>query len=180
MRLFVLVIFSTLFFACTDFEQSKQLKQVNGLRKNLDSLLIVLSQINDPQLREEIEKNRGLISELTTSATNDTLTETEAKMLDNYANFVSKLSFLKTRLEKLNNTLEEQKSIVTHLKNDIENGSGKRHLYNDQIKFEQRKQTIIENKINSIKAKKTKIIDKTAAFKLKTRELIQKLESKEL
>ncbi|MBM3185554.1 MAG: hypothetical protein FJZ67_04580 [Bacteroidetes bacterium] len=180
MRLFVLVIFSTLFFACTDFEQSKQLKQVNSLHKNLDSLSIVLSQINDSQLTEEIEKNRDLISDLTMSATNDTLTETEAKMLDNYANFASKLSFLKTRMEELKNTLEEQKSIVNHLKNDIENGSGKRHLYNDQIKFEQRKQTIIENEINSIKTKKTKIMDKTATFKLKTRELTQKLESKEL
>lgn len=179
MRLFVFVFFSTLFFACTDFEKSNQLKQVNGLHKNLDSLLIVLSQINDSQLTKEIEKNRDLISELTMSAANDTLTETEAKMLDSYANFVSKLSFLKTRMEKLKNTLEEQKFTVTHLKNDIENGSGKRHLYNDQIKFEQKKHTIIENEINSIKTKKSKIMDKTATFKLKTRELIQKLESKE-
>jgi hypothetical protein len=175
MRLFVFVFISTLFFACTDFEKSNQLKQLNSLNKNLDSLLIVLSQLNDSQLTKNIEKNRDLLSGLTMSAANDTLTETDAKMLDSYANFISRLSFLKTRLEKLKNTLEEQKCTVTHLKNDIENGSGKRHLYNDQLKFEQRKHNIIENELNSIKTKKTDIIHKTASFNLKTRELIQNL-----
>ncbi|MFM7683069.1 MAG: hypothetical protein ACKO7P_10025 [Bacteroidota bacterium] len=180
MRLFVFVLFSCLLFACTDFEKSKQLKQVNSLHKNLDSLLIVLSQINDSQLTEEIEKNRGLISDLTMSAANDTLIETEARMLDNYANFVSRLSLLKSSLEKLKKTLEEQKGSVANLKNDIENGWGKRHLYNDQLKFEKRKRNIIERELNIIKIKKTKIINKTATFNLKTRELIQKLKSKEL
>ena len=99
MRIFVCVFLSCLLFACADLEKSDQLKRVNNLLENVDSLLIVLNQINEPQLSREIEENNKLLSDLTMRASDDTLVETEARLVGKYANYISKLSSLKIRME---------------------------------------------------------------------------------
>ncbi len=180
MRIFVCVFLCCLLFSCADIEKSNQLKRVNNLLENVDSLLIVLNQINDSQLSGEIEENNKLLSDLTMRAYDDTLEETEARLVDKYANCISKLSSLKNRMENLKSALDVQKSTVGNLEKDIENVAGKRDLYDENLNFEEKKFNLIEKEINSIKTKKIAFLDKIANFKIKTRELIQKLESKQI
>jgi chromosome segregation ATPase len=175
MRIFVCVFLSCLLFACADIEKSDQLKRVNILLENVDSLLIVLNQINEPQLSREIEENNKLLSDLTMRASDDTLVEKEARLVDKYANCISKLSSLKIRMENLKSALDEQKSTIGNLEKDIENVAGKRDLYDENLNFEEKKFNLIEKEINSIKTKKIDFLDKIANFKIKSRELIQNL-----
>lgn len=175
MRIFVCVFLSCLLFACADMEKSDQLNRVNNLLKNVDSLLIVLNQINEPQLSREIDENNKLLLDLTMRASDDTLVETEARLVDKYANYISKLSSLKIRMEKLKSALDEQKSTIGNLEKDIENVAGKRDLYDENLNFEEKKINLIEKEINSIKTKKIDFLDKIANFKIKSRELIQDL-----
>ena len=175
MRIFVCVFLCCLLFACADLEKSDQLKRVNILLENVDSLLIVLNQINELQFSREIEENNKLLSDLTMRAADDTIVESEAMFIDNYANYISKLSSLKIRMEKLKSALDEQKGTIGNLEKDIENVAGKRDLYDENLNFEEKKFNLIEKEINSIKTKKIDFLDKIANFKIKSRELIQNL-----
>jgi len=180
MRIFVCVFLCCLLFACADLEKSDQLKRVNNLLENVDSLLIVLNEINDSQLSVEIEENNKMLSDLTMRAADDTIVESEAKFMDNYANYISKISSLKIRMENLKRALDEQKITIGNLEKDIENVAGKRDLYDENLNFEEKKFKLIEKEINSIKTKKAAFLYKIANFKIKIRQLIQKLESKQI
>lgn len=178
MRIFVCLILTCLLFACADLEKSSQLKRVNSLIEHADSLMIVLNQINDSQLSRVVGENNKLLSRLKWCASNDTLLEREARFIDKYANWISTLSFLKIRMEKLKSSLHEQKSTIYNLQKDIEKVAGKRDLYDENLSFEEKKINRIEKEINSIRIKKIDFLNKIATFKIKTRELIRKLESK--
>ena len=180
MRIFVCMFLCCLLFACADLEKSDQLKRVNNLLENVDSLLIVLNEINDSQLSVEIEENNKMLSDLTMRASDDTLVETEARLVGKYANYISKLSSLKIRMENLKSALDEQKSTIGTSEKDIENVAGKRDLYDENLNFEGKKFNLIEKEINSIKTKKIDFLDKIANFKIKIRELKQKLELKQI
>lgn len=78
-------------------------------------------------------------------------------------------------MENLKSALDEQKSTIGNLENDIENVAGKRDLYDENLNFEEKKFNLIEKEINSIKTKKIDFLDKIANFKIKSRELIQNL-----
>lgn len=180
MRFFVCLILPCLLFACADLEKSSQLKRVNSLVEHADSLLIVLNQINDSQLSRVVDENNKLLSRLKLCASDDTLLETEARFVDKYIYCISKLSTLKIRMEKLKSTIDEQKRTIHNLQKDIEKVAGKRDLYNENLSFEGKKINQIEKEINSIKTKKIDFLNKIATFKIKIRELIQKLESKQI
>ena len=176
MRTFIGVFLLSLLFACADLEQSEQLNRINQLDKKVDSLLIVLHQVNDPQLANEIKRNSSLLSDFTLLAISDTIMEADARLIDKYANHIKQLSSLKVQLENIYVFLDEQNEAIQKLKKDISNGYGRRDTYNNNISFEQKKSKLIEGKLNKMKTKKIKILINIAFFNLKTRELTQKLQ----
>jgi hypothetical protein len=176
MRTFIGLFLLSLLFACADLEQSEQLNRINQLGKKVDSLLIVLNQVNDPQLADEIKLNTSLLSDFTLLAISDTIMEADARLIDNYANYIKLLSSLKVQLEKIYVFLDEQNEAIQKLKKDIGNGYGRRDTYNNNISFEQKKSKLIEGKLNEMKTKKIKTLLNIAFLNLKTRELIQKLQ----
>lgn len=179
MRTSVGVILLFLLFACADLEKSKQLNKINSLKEKIDSLLIVLNQVNNPDFTEEIRKNKVLLSELKTFASKDTLMETEARLVYKYSNYIERLSALKTNWGDFNLVLQKQKKDVKILGQDIENGFGKRNMYNKNLKFEYNKSKDIENKLNVTKDKKSTILANVLTTKTKINALIQKLQSKQ-
>lgn len=142
--------------------------------------MIVLNQVNDLILSNEIKQNDVLISELTTYASNDTLSEAEGRLVNKYKTQVERISSLKTRMVNLKLILKEQKVEIENLKKDIESGSGKRDLYGENLNFEQKKLRLIEEEINSIRRKKTDLLNIIATFKIKIRELNQNFKSKQI
>lgn len=178
MRIFVGVILFNFLFSCADLEKSKQLNQLNSLISKNDSLAIVLRQINDLQLTRDIEQNNGLLTDLTTFTSSDTLIESEARLIDRYVNKIDLLCSLKRNLDKLKIALVTQKSDLKNLGNDIENGSGKRNMYNQNLNFEGKKLNLIENKLNQIKNNKSKTINEITILNQNIRLVIEKLQSK--
>lgn len=142
--------------------------------------MIVLNQVNDPLLSNVIKQNNVLLLELTTYASNDTLTQTEGRLVDKYKTHIERISSLKARMDNLRRILKEQKVELENLKKDIENGSGKRDLYDENLNFEQKKFRLIEKEINSIRRKKTDLLNIIATFKIKIRELNQNFKSKQI
>ena len=84
MRILASLFLMIIFISCADLHQSDQNSQINQLNNQVDSLLIVLNQINDPKLSLEIKQKLSLLSDLTALSVTDTLLETEAKLIDNY------------------------------------------------------------------------------------------------
>lgn len=178
MRFFFCVILTCVLFACSDLHQSEQLIRVDHLQKNVDSLLIVLNQVNDSKLKNDIEQNDFLLKELTTLAIMDTISETEARLIDTFTNLSNQLSNLKEQLKFINTTLSEQLNASMALENDIKNGFGKRDKYNQNISFEENKLNRMESQLNDIKTKKVKTIIKIAVLNTKIRDLQMRLQLK--
>ena len=163
-----------IFISCADLHQSEQNSRINKLNNQVDSLLIALNQINDPKLSLEIKQNQSLLSDLTELSVSDTLLETEAKLIDNYATILGRLSLIKKQMESIELTLKEQSVALIKLEKDIINGFGKRNEYDKNLFFEQKKIKKIEIQINRIKAKKQKTLVNIAFLNLKIQVLKQK------
>jgi hypothetical protein len=178
MRIIASLFLMVIFISCADLHQSEQNSRINKLNNQVDSLLIVLNQINDPKLSLEIKQNQSLLSDLTELYVSDTLLETEAKLIDNYATILGRLSSIKKQMESIELTLKEQGVALIKLEKDIINGFGKRNEYDKNLFFEQKKFKKIEIQINRIKAKKQKTLVNIAFLNLKIRVLQQKKQLK--
>lgn len=171
MRFFVCIILTCVLFACSDLHQSEQLSRVDYLQKNVDSLIIVLNQVNDSKLKNDIEQNNLLLKDLTTLASMDTISEAEARLIDTFRNLSNQLSTLKEKMKFINANLSEQLHSSMALKEDIKNGFGKRDKYNQNISFEENKFNRMEILLNDIKAKKVKTVIKIAVLNTKIQDL---------
>jgi hypothetical protein len=174
MRIIASLFLMVIFISCADLHQSEQNSRINKLNNQVDSLLIALNQINDPKLSLEIKQNQSLLSDLTELSVSDTLLETEAKLIDNYATILGRLSLIKKQMESIELTLKEQSVALIKLEKDIINGFGKRNEYDKNLFFEQKKIKKIEIQINRIKAKKQKTLVNIAFLNLKIQVLKQK------
>jgi hypothetical protein len=178
MRFFVCVILTCLLFACSDLHLSEQLSRVDHLQKNVDSLIIVLNQVNDSKLKNDIEQNDFLLKELTTLAAMDTIAEAEARLIDTLANLSNQLSTLKEQLKFIKANLSEQLKTNLALEDDIKNGFGKRDKYDQNLSFEENKLKRLESQLNDIKTKKVKTIIKIAVLNSKIWDLKVRLQLK--
>jgi hypothetical protein len=178
MRICIGVFLLGLLFSCADLEQKQQLTNVNQLNKKVDSLLIVLNQVNDPKLKEEITQSQTTLSEFMLLAANDTIQETDARIINNYATGIELMANSKKKLSDIKVSLSEQRLSIQNLKSDIENGFGKRNEYDKNISFEQKKAKRIEKEMRALKFKISKTQVKTAILKLKTREIINNIQLK--
>jgi hypothetical protein len=178
MRIFGAFFLLFFIFACADLEKSDQIIQINQLIKKVDSLSIVLSQVNDSQFEKEIAQNQFLLSEFTSVASQDTISEVNARLIDKYSSYVKNLCSIQHQLKIFDQLLSDQGSIIVELKDDIKNGFGKRNSYNNSILFEEKKVKTIEKNLNSLKEKKVKTTIKLAILNPSLQEIIRFLKLK--
>jgi hypothetical protein len=180
MRILVGIFLLGIFFACADLVQSKHLNRISQMEKKIDSLLTVLSEINDFKFDNEIVQSKSLMSELTMLVTSDTILETDARLIHKYANAIAQMINVQKQIKDLKQALFDQKMSIQNLKKDIQNGFGQRNAYDKNILFEHTKSKKIEIKMNEIKSEKRKTYFDVTFLNPRIRKLIQSLHLKKI
>jgi len=126
-------------FSCSDIEQSEQKEQVKGLDKELDQIESTFKEIQIDTISALKSSTYQVENRIKKNYHSDTVDIVFGKKMDDYKRMRRMLGPLGKSGAQLKQSIKEEKEQLVKLLSDIEQGFGKRELYNDYIQFEKHK-----------------------------------------
>lgn len=134
-----LVLMAVIFSACADLRKDQLFQKIEALNQKLEKLE---GELKDTRLNDVATiKNNTMQTELRIKQNLhlDTVNMELAKKLDAYKLMRKSIKPVMQQLVKIRQGISEEKEVLQQLKNDIQDGRGKRDRYEEYIKFEAQK-----------------------------------------
>lgn len=140
MKKWFFVLFGILLFtSCADLQRETYLKKIVALQEKLleientlsDSRLSDISSIKVKTMQTELRIKQNLHL--------DTIDLELAKKLDAYKLMRKSIKPMMQQLMKVRDGIKEEKEVLKHLKQDIQDGRGARQSYAEYVRFERQK-----------------------------------------
>ena len=161
MRIFYFFLLIGFLVACSELAKPEQLIKIEKIDNKLDSLLFILKKENNEEFNKKIIENNFMVAQFLSNSKGDTLFEPEARKIVAFHTTTKRLECIQKEMIELTSLIQTQKKTLKDLKNDVENGFGKRNLYLKNICFENTKATQIDKKTCYLVSQKHKLISLT-------------------
>ena len=138
-RICVVAVLVYTCFSCSDIKKDAQQEQVKDLNKKISQIdgefkkiqIDTISALKSSTYQVELRIKKNYHS--------DTVDVVFGKKMDDYKRMRRMLGQLGKSGSQLRQSIKEEKEQLVKLQSDIEQGFGKRELYNDYIQFEKNK-----------------------------------------
>jgi len=142
MKGFLIGIFAVSAFfltSCMDLKTSKQLESIEMMNKTLDSLETVFSEHKLDTVSKISLSAYGVENRIKNHYVSDTIDMEFGRKMDAFKVMRRNLKPLGKAQQNIPSSIKEEKQKLKELKEDIENGNGKRKKYDEYVAFEQEK-----------------------------------------
>jgi len=138
-RICVVVALIFMCSSCSDIERDTQKEQVNALNTEIDQIDREFKEIQIDTISALESSTYQVESRIKKNYHSDTVDIVLGKKMDDYKRMRRMLGQLGKSGAQLKLSINEEKEQLVKLLSDIEQGFGKRELYNDYIQFEKHK-----------------------------------------
>lgn len=132
------ILILAVLFSCSDLSRSDRLSSLDMLNDSLDSMEVVALALEENKINNMFESSER-ISEKIEELDPDTIEYDFAIRLDRFKQMNAICSEAKLNYEKISALINEERSSVKNLYQDIENDQGQRNKYDEYIGLEKRK-----------------------------------------
>jgi chromosome segregation ATPase len=139
-------ILAIVLVSCSDLKKPEQLEKVDDLLESVSSSTTALEE-NEIQNLEEILVLSSDMTSVFKQYESDTIDVDIALKFDRFQSMNEKIVPVMQWYDTLDSLLEQQESKLKELRNDIDQGSGKRNKYDTYIQFEKEKVTKLESRV---------------------------------
>ncbi|MFM2037355.1 MAG: hypothetical protein RL432_294 [Bacteroidota bacterium] len=162
--------------ACSDFRQKEQLRSIDKLLTSLDSL----QKVGIDEFPDSINRMRMDMMHTETSLKNklvlDSVDRAYAKDMDAYKKARKSIGKLNTYYVELKAAIKKERKQLKTLRNDVQNGWGKRDRYDTYIELEQKNVQVLGNRSSELLQKAVTIGDTYRLLHPKMVEILNNLE----
>lgn len=138
-QLVVLFLVFVSLTACSDLKKQAHLERIDELTNSVDSIQVVLMSNQIDSLQQMQELADSVILRISNNYQSDTVSLEFGKKMDAYKQMVLSLPLVIDDQSSLNANIENIRSSLINLKEDITNANGKRDKYPEYISFEAKK-----------------------------------------
>lgn len=138
-RICVVAVLVYTCFSCSDIKKDAQQAQVKNLNNKVSQIDREFKKIQIDTLSAIKSSTYQVETRIKKNYHSDTVDVVFGKKMDDYKRMRRILGQLGKSGAQLNQSIKEEKAQLIKLQSDIEQGFGKRELYNDYIRFEKNK-----------------------------------------
>lgn len=126
-------------FSCSDIKKSRQLASIDTMEKSIDSIQKVLEANEIDTIAAVTVATMTVELRIKNNYYADTIDMALGKKMDAFKLMRRKIPKLGTSFNTIKTGVKDQKSALSNLKSDIENGNGDRKKYAEYVAFEEGK-----------------------------------------
>lgn len=152
MKYIVFLVISLSLLSCQDLKKEEQVKAINSLEHEVDSIhRICLAHKND-SIEKIIESVREVEMRIRSGYRADTIERELGEKLNAYKTVRKKLKPIGRLYAQLERAAKEEKKALEQLKRDIEHAAGDKGKYDENIRFEREKTTQLKQTLSNMMA----------------------------
>ncbi|OFZ56775.1 MAG: hypothetical protein A3D92_12735 [Bacteroidetes bacterium RIFCSPHIGHO2_02_FULL_44_7] len=144
--------------ACSDLQRPEQLNKIAGLVEMLDGAESSLENISVDKLQGIFHASEAVKAKILAEMP-DSLDLDRAIRLDRFREAGDAALLLSVEREELRKIIPDYRKALDKLKQDIENGNGQKHKYDEYIDFEEKKVKDFSARVDDCLAKFRAIVD---------------------
>ncbi len=135
-KFLLIIALSTLFVACQDLKQKKQLDKIIQLEQKIDAITVKAAKNYNDSIGRVIASVMDVEFRIRRNYFSDTIDNALAMKVNEYKMIRKKLKPLGKVQSQLRDGCKEEKEELKKLKTDIQNNTGDASKYDEYIKFE--------------------------------------------
>lgn len=155
-KLFLFILVVVALSACSDLKKRGHLEDVTKLQDRIQSSEETLLE-NELENRDELFIAKENVYLNIEQLEDDTISLDRALVLDQMKYMFTLLEPVSSQYDALIELIKEEKSILDKLEADIEKANGKRHKYDEYIRYEKEKVAKLERAVTKYVESKTQI-----------------------
>lgn len=137
-RFISFIVLMLLFSSCVDFHKDEWVNDIQKMEKSVAEMQIKINDSNKVKLKILLKTIQQKENQIVKLYQEDTLSIHFAETMSQFRNTREKVTPLLDLKNYLDSTLKHEKTQLIKLKKDIQNGVGKRNLYQKYVEIEKK------------------------------------------